>query len=187
MAHNIIQVRKRRDVNIGIVIFLVILIYLLVHIYNYFTKSEISIYEVQPGKIYTTAQCDGMIIRTEELVFTESAGYVNYYFSEGSRVAKNSTIYSIDSNRDIYSLISGNAEEIKLAGEDLSDLKFLIQENLVNASSHQEISNAKADVLTGYQRLIDAMLMEELNHITSLSLNIAIYTRNKSPSGTTIP
>lgn len=167
MANNIIQVKRRKDVNIGIVIFLVILIYILVHIYNYFTKSEISIYEVQPGEIYTTAQCDGMIIRKEELVFTESAGYVNYYFSEGSRVAKNSTIYSIDSNRDVYNLLSGNASEIKLSGEDLSDLKLLLQENLVNASSHQEIQNAKADILTGYQRLIDAMLMEELNQIVA--------------------
>ena len=183
MANNIIQVKRRKDVNIGIVIFLVILIYILVHIYNYFTKSEISIYEVQPGEIYTTAQCDGMIIRKEELVFTESAGYVNYYFSEGSRVAKNSTIYSIDSNRNVYELLSGNASEIKLSGEDLSDLKLLLQENLVNATSHQEIKNAKADVLTGYQRLIDAMLMEELNQIvasTGITSNFKVVPTKQS-------
>lgn len=183
MANNIIQVKRRKDVNIGIIIFLVILIYILVHIYNYFTKSEISIYEVQPGEIYTTAQCDGMIIRKEELVFTESAGYINYYFSEGSRVAKNSTIYSIDSNRNVYELLSGNASEIKLSGEDLSDLKLLLQENLVNATSHKEIKNAKADVLTGYQRLIDAMLMEELNQIvasTGITSNFQVVSTKQS-------
>lgn len=183
MANNIIQVKRQKDINIGIVIFLVILIYLMVHIYNYFTKSEISIYEVQPGEIYTTAQCDGMIIRKEELVLTEAAGYVNYYFSEGSRVAKNSTIYSIDSNRDIYELISGSSTEIKLSGDDLSEFKFLLQENLINTNSHHNIQEAKTNVLTTYQRLIDIMLMQELNQIvasTGITSNFHVVTTEKS-------
>ena len=183
MANNIIQVKRQKDINIGIVIFLVILIYLIVHIYNYFTKSEISIYEVQPGEIYTTAQCDGMIIRKEELVLTEGAGYVNYYFSEGSRVAKNSTIYSIDSNRDIYELISGSSTEIKLSGDDLSEFKFLLQENLINTNSHHNIQNAKTNVLTAYQRLIDMQLMQELNQIvasTGITSNFHVVTTEKS-------
>ncbi len=183
MANNITQLKQPKDINIGIVIFLVILIYIIGHFYNYISKSEISIYEVQPGEIYTTAQCDGMIIRKEELVLTEVAGYVNYYFSEGSRVAKNSTIYSIDSNRNIYELISGNATEIKLSGDDLSDFKFLLQENLINTTSHHEILTAKANVLTAYQRLIDTMLMEELNQImasTGITSNFHIVTTTKS-------
>lgn len=183
MANNITQLKQPKDINIGIVIFLVILIYIIGHFYNYISKSEISIYEVQPGEIYTTAQCDGMIIRKEELVLTEAAGYVNYYFSEGSRVAKDSTIYSIDSNRNIYELISGNATEIKLSGDDLSDFKFLLQENLINTKSHHDIATAKANVLTSYQRLIDTMLMQELNQImasTGITSNFHIVTTTKS-------
>lgn len=183
MANNITQLKQPKDINIGIVIFLVILIYIIGHFYNYISKSEISIYEVQPGEIYTTAQCDGMIIRKEELVLTEAAGYVNYYFSEGSRVAKDSTIYSIDSNRNIYELISGNATEIKLSGDDLSDFKFLLQENLINTKSHHDIATAKANVLTSYQRLIDTMLMQELNQImasTGITSNFHIVTTKKS-------
>ena len=183
MANNITQLKQPKDINIGIVIFLVILIYIIGHFYNYISKSEISIYEVQPGEIYTTAQCDGMIIRKEELVLTEVAGYVNYYFSEGSRVAKDSTIYSIDSNRNIYELISGNTTEIKLSGDDLSDFKFLLQENLINTKSHHDIATAKANVLTSYQRLIDTMLMQELNQImasTGITSNFHIVTTKKS-------
>ena len=125
MADNIIRVRKRKDINIGIIIFLVILVYVLFHVYTFFTKREIPLYEVQPGELYITSQCDGMILRDEKLVYTEIAGYLNYYFGEGSRIAKNSTVYSIDSNRDIYDLLAGSATEIKLSGDDLEDLKRL--------------------------------------------------------------
>ena len=78
MANNIIRFKQKKDVNIGIVIFLVIMVYVLFHVYTFFTKSEISLYEVQPGEMYVTSRCDGMILREEELVYTEIAGYLNY-------------------------------------------------------------------------------------------------------------
>jgi len=101
LKDNIIRVKQKKDVNIGIVIFLVIMLYVLFHVYTFFTKSEIPLYEVQPGEMYVSSQCDGLILREEELVYTEIAGYLNYYYGEGSRVSKNSTVYSIDSNRDM--------------------------------------------------------------------------------------
>ena len=183
MADNIIRVKKRKDVNIGIVIFLVILVYVLFHVYNFYTKVEIPLYEVQPGEIYVTSRCDGMILREEELVYTEIAGYLNYYFGEGSRVAKNTTVYSIDSNRDMYDLLSGSATEIKLSGDDLSDLKKLLQENLIYTDKDKTISERKAEITTGYQRLIDAMLMKELNQIvasTGIISNFHVVTTEKS-------
>ncbi len=183
MADNVIQVKKRKDINIGIVIFLVILVYVLVHLYNFFMKSEISLYEVQPGEIYTSENCEGMILREEELVYTDIAGYINYYFSEGSRVAKNCTIYSIDSNRNMYELLSGNASEIKLSGDDLVSLKELLQKELVNHKKASDISEIKAELMTGYQRMIDTMLMEELNQIvmsTGISSNFHVVSTQKS-------
>lgn len=167
MEGKIIRVKQRKDINIGIIIFLVILVYVLFYVYTFLTKTEIPLYEVQPGEIYVTSQCDGIILREEQLVYTDIAGYINYYFGEGSRVAKNCTVYSIDSNRDIYDLISGNAEEIKLSGENLADLKQLLQETLVYSGSGVHIAEKKAEITTGYQRLIDEMLMKELNQIVT--------------------
>lgn len=167
MAETIIRVKKRKNINIGVCILIVILLYMSVYVYDLVTRHEIPLYEVQPGEVYITSQCDGMILREEELVYTEIAGYINYYFGEGSRVAKNSTIYSIDSNRDMYDLLSGSATEIKLAGDDLEDLKELLQETLVYRDSNQNIAEKKATVATGYQRLIDTMLMKELNEIVT--------------------
>lgn len=167
MEGKIIRVKQKKDINIGIIIFLVILVYVLFHVYTFLTKTEIPLYEVQPGEIYVTSQCDGIILREEQLVYTEIAGYINYYFGEGSRVAKNCTVYSIDSNRDIYNLLSGNTDEIKLSGEDLADLKQLLQEELIYSNPGVHIAEKKAEITTGYQRLIDEMLMKELNQIVT--------------------
>ena len=183
MADNIIRVKQKKDVNIGIVIFLVIMVYVLFHVYTFFTKSEISLYEVQPGEMYVTSRCDGMILREEELVYTEIAGYLNYYYGEGSRVSKNSTVYSIDSNRNMYDLLSGSATEIKLTGNDLTDLKQLLHENLVYPEVDSSVPERKAAITTGYQRLIDAMLMEELNQIvtsTGIISNFHVVSSEKS-------
>lgn len=183
LADNIIRVKKRREVNIGIIVFLVILVYIVSYAYIFLTKTEIPLYEVQPGEIYTTSQCDGMILRDEELVYTEIAGYLNYYFGEGSRVAKNCTIYSIDSNRDMYDLLSGNATEIKLSGDDLADLKQLLQKKLIYSEKESSIAEKKAEITTGYQRLIDTMLLKELNRIvtdTGIISNFHVVSAEKS-------
>ena len=183
VADNIIRVKKKKDINIGIVIFLVIMLYVLFHVYTFFTKREIPLYEVQPGEIYVTSQCDGMILREEELVYTEIAGYINYYFSEGSRISKNCTVYSIDSNRDMYDLLSGSAAEIKLSGDDLHNLKRMLQEKLIYRDSDRNITEKKAEVVSGYQRLIDTMLLEELNQIvtsTGIISNFHVVSSNQS-------
>lgn len=161
----VIKLRKRRDVNIGIVIFLFIMVYVLINVYIFFTKSQIPLYEVQPGSIYSSVQRKGIIIREEKLFTTHMAGYVNYYFREGTRVAKNGTIYSIDSNRDIYDLLSGDAGDLKLADKDLNSIKRLLQKDFSSDAKSHEIPEIKADVLSAYQRVLDETLMQELNEI----------------------
>lgn len=167
MKDNVIRFKKRKDINIGIIVFLVILLYITFYVYTFLTKAEIPLYEVQPGKIHVTSQCEGMILREEELVYTEIAGYLNYYFGEGSRVAKNTTVYSIDSNRNMYDLLAGSSTEIKLSGDDLNDLKQILHDTFVYPDKDTNISDKKAAVATGYQRLIDTMLLEELNQIVT--------------------
>lgn len=173
----ITKLRKRRDVNIGIVIFLFIMVYVLINVYLFFTKSQIPLYEVQPGSIYSSVQKKGIIIREEKLVTTHTAGYVNYYFREGARVAKNGTVYSIDSNHDIYGMLSGDAGELKLADKDISSIKRLLQKDFSSKAKSHEILNRKADVLSAYQRVLDETLMQELNEIiksTGIASNFRI-------------
>lgn len=166
MPNNLLSLKKNRELKIGMLIAAVIMIYVFFHIYTFLTKVELPLYEVQPGTIYTVSQTEGMVLRDELLVTTEIAGYINYYFSEGSRISKNSTVYSIDSNRNMYDLLAGNPSEIKLSGQNLLEMKKILQDALVDISAGK-VPSAKLEITTGYQRMIDEMLMEQLTEIVT--------------------
>jgi hypothetical protein len=77
----------------------------------------------------------GIIIRDEELFSTENAGYVNYYHRDGDRIAKNSTVYSIDENQMSTDLISDDENVIKISSDDNSEIKkeiYNFQKNYQN-------------------------------------------------------
>jgi hypothetical protein len=122
-SNNVTRYRKRREFNVGFIVFLIILVYILITVYIYFTKDHLSIYEVKEGSTSDDNVFTGLIIRDEEIFSTENAGYVNYYHRDGDRIAKNSTVYSIDENQKSSDLISDDESSIKLSSDDNSEIK----------------------------------------------------------------
>ena len=84
---NIQVYRKKWNINIGIIIFGVIFIYLVVTVLMYLTNKHVSAYEVREGSILKDTAYTGLIIRDETVVNAEADGYVNYFAPEGSKVA----------------------------------------------------------------------------------------------------
>ena len=72
--------------NIGVVFFGFIAIYLIVCVYMYFTSEHISGYEVIKGNLATDHHYTGIALRTEQVYDADKAGYVNYYAAEGEKV-----------------------------------------------------------------------------------------------------
>lgn len=88
--------RKPINLNIGMLIFAVIFLYVIFCVIIYFQSSRIVRYEVKEGSIAVNTIYRGLIIREETVVNTENAGYVNYFTYEGERVAKGDLVYTID-------------------------------------------------------------------------------------------
>ena len=59
------------NLNIGFIVFFVIIIYVIFHIFTYITSKPVSEYEVQQGTIATNNIYKGMIIRDESVVYAE--------------------------------------------------------------------------------------------------------------------
>ena len=110
----VVKFRKRRTINIGIVIFLILFIYIAINIYIFFTKEHISIYEVQEGFNVEDSRITGLILREENIVLSEKAGYVYYLHKEGSRVAKGTSVYSVDDSTQIMDIITGSEDTFTL-------------------------------------------------------------------------
>lgn len=92
---NITVFRKRWNINIGVVIFGVVFIYLIVTVLMYLTSSHISAYEVREGTILKDNAYTGLVLRNETIVSSEESGYVNYFATEGSKVGAKTKVYSL--------------------------------------------------------------------------------------------
>ena len=165
--------RPSGGINIGIVIFAFILLYLVIKIVIYFTKNEISIYEVPAGYVYSKETYNGFIIRSEEIFYTDSAGYVNYYFLEGDRVQKDGAVYSIGTDKNIYNYLSEEDAEIRLSNDALVNLKSTVSELYRNCETREDYLTLLEKISTVYSRQLDREVLENLNSIIKKSGGIS--------------
>lgn len=119
------------NINAGIVIFGLILIYLFINIVIYFTTERTKYYEVTEGsnaeKIINSYE--GIALRDEIIKYAGESGYVDYFIREGSRISKNSTLYSIDSSGELNSLLLDSSKEnSKLTEENLDTINTLLKD-----------------------------------------------------------
>ena len=112
----IVNYKKPFSLNIGVVIFVIIFIYILFNIFSYFTKTRISVYEVEQGTIAENNTYNGLALRSENVVYADTAGYVNYYLKDARKASYNTLVYSIDESGDIANQI----KEASLGQSELS-------------------------------------------------------------------
>ena len=91
---NITNFKRKRELNIGMFLFAVVLIYLLITVFLYLTSKHISIYEVRKGSILKDNSYTGLILREENVVKAESSGYLTYFVSESSKVKKGTAVFA---------------------------------------------------------------------------------------------
>lgn len=104
--------------NLGVIAFLVIAIYIVITFIIYCRKPRISIYEVVEKQLSNGYDCTGLILRDETIVNTSQSGYLNYYYSDGTKVGKNAVVYTVDETGEIYELLSSSSAEDSLSKSD---------------------------------------------------------------------
>lgn len=109
--------RKPLNLNIGMIIFGVIFIYVVVCVIMYFQTSRIVRYEVKEGSLATNNIYRGVIIRDETVIYNQAAGYIDYCAREGERVAKNALVYIVDETGKL----SQELEELGMGENTLSN------------------------------------------------------------------
>ena len=112
--------RKPLNINIGMIIFAVIFIYVCICVAMYFKDNHIRPYEVREGALSTDNLYTGVVIRDEKIVTSSAAGYVNYYAREGERAAVGNLIYTVDETGRLAEYINN-----EIAGENaLSEIEL---------------------------------------------------------------
>ena len=120
----IIKYRRPLQLNIGMVVFGIIFLYMLVCIYAHFTSTHISPYEVREGSIVVDNTCRGLILRDEEIVYSNDSGYISYYVRAGQKVSGSSNVYSLDGTGQVIdTLTEAYAQNGILDSESLQRLR----------------------------------------------------------------
>lgn len=127
MADNRNKVTKYRrplNLNIGMLIFATIFVYVVICVITYLRTDHIVGYNVQEGSLTSNSIYKGIALRSEEIVPSSNAGYVNYFAREGERVAVGNLVYTIDETGRLSDYINTNESgENTLSDADLTELK----------------------------------------------------------------
>ena len=94
--NKITKYRRPINLNIGMMVFAVILVYVVICVVMYFRTDHIVRYSVQEGSLTSNSIYKGIALRDEQIVTGQDAGYVNYFAREGERTAVGDLIYTVD-------------------------------------------------------------------------------------------
>lgn len=140
-SNKIKKYRKPLNLNIGMIIFGVIFIYVVVCVIMYFQTGRITRYEVIEGSLATNNIYRGVIIREETVVLADTAGYMNYYAREGERVSRNDLVYVMDETGRLNEALEGMAMgENSLSDKELAEFRSEIV-NFVHGFDRKNYKN----------------------------------------------
>ncbi len=155
--NNIRKFKRRPDVNIGLVIFIVIFIYICVSVIIYAVSKKTTIYEVNAGTLAYDDVYTGFILRDEAIVKSDYSGNVNYYVRGNQKTAVGNVVYSVDETGRVSELINSSVSQ-SLSDEDMITIKEYLSELSINYNNmdyeqvygiKESISNSIYEFQTG--------------------------------------
>lgn len=173
----VVKYRKPLNLNIGMIIFGFIFIYIIVCIITYFRSEHIAGYEVTMGSLSTSNIYTGIAIREEQIVYSAGDGYVNYFAGEGEKIGANQLVYTIDGSGRLAELMSPGKEENTLNDAELLQLR---QECISFAGSFHDRSFYSAydfkHVMNGaVLRLATANTLENIDNINDAGIAGSVH------------
>ena len=185
----ITKYRRPLNINIGMLIFAAIFIYVVICVFMYFRTDHIVGYSVKEGSLTSNSIFRGIALRTEEVVTGNDAGYVNYFAREGERVALGSLVYTVDeSGRLSDYLHTSESGENALSDADLEELKteIIAFTNRFDRTEFSDIYNFKYSVEGTVLKLSNYNILENASALNDASGTTFINYHNAPKSGIVI-
>lgn len=188
-SNKITKYRKPLNLNIGMIIFAVIFVYIVICIFMYFTSRHIVPYEVKAGSLSTNNIYKGIALRDETVVTGTNAGYINYFAREGAKVAPGDLVYTVDESGKLSDYISnGSSGENSLSQTDLNELKTEIVgfTSTFDRKNFAEVYDFKYDVQGTILKLSNYNILESIDEIQESGLTGLVNQCNAPEPGIVI-
>lgn len=171
-SSKITKYRRPLNLNIGMLIFATIFIYIIICVIMYFQTDHVVGYSVKEGSLTSNTIYKGIALRTEKIITSNDAGYVNYFAREGERAAFGNLVYTIDETGKLSDYIKSNESgENTLSDADLSELKTEIVSFAGNFDSHDfsDVYNFKYNVEGTVMKLANYNILENADALNGAS------------------
>lgn len=159
---NVIKFHKQIQLHLGVIVFFIVSIYVLFHIFSYLTSQQVTIYEVNAGTIAGNKTYQAVAVREEVVVNAEKSGSLCYYAGNLDQVGIRTNIYSVDTRGDITKLLSAKDAEISLLStEDRAKLGNEISGFLYDfhGDTYQKLYSFQADLSSNLQQYYSNSVM----------------------------
>ncbi|MDF2820091.1 MAG: hypothetical protein K0R15_532 [Clostridiales bacterium] len=164
---------KPVDINITILIFAFVFVYILINSLNAFGKKNVSIYEVTNSSIIEANTYTAFALREQEPVVSTAAGYITYYYKDGTKASVNDIVCSIGPTKQTYNSIQGmNGETSVLTSENINTLKTLVNNYTFsyNSNEYGEIYNFKYQIENKLFEIYNLSNYYDTNQLSSQNL-----------------
>lgn len=181
-SRKVVPMKRRFRPNLALFIFFLIIIYIVVLTWGYFTDEHISIYEVNTTQISDDSPLYGFILRSEEVVSTDREGYINYYNAEGNRVGTGDVVYTLDTNGEVSGMLE-QLQSTKKNTESITAMREVISsfQNNFSLSSYSQIENLKYDINNVYFEKTNGNLYSDLNKALKAAGQDKSFTKYTAP------
>lgn len=189
MANNpnkITKYRRPLNLNIGMLIFAAIFVYVIICVIMYFRTEHVVGYSVKEGSLSSNSIYKGIALRKEKIVTSTDAGYINYFAREGERAAAGNLIYTVDETGRLSDYIQANESgENSLSDSDLSELKTEITAfaNGFDRTDFSDVYNFKYNVEGTVLKLANYNMLENVNAVNDASTSSVITSCYAQASG----
>lgn len=166
---NILKYRKRKHLNIGIVIFGIIFVYLVATIILYITAPQITVYEVRQGSILKDNAYTGLAVREETVVYADAAGYANYYAEENSKVKVGTKVYTLSDDKLEFEETASSETQQALSTEEKHSLLLKIQSynNQFQENDFSSTYQLKDEIQNSLNKITSQSKTDQLNRMIS--------------------
>lgn len=172
------------NINIGMIFFSVMAIYIVISVITYMRRDHIVGYQVKEGALSTNNIYDAVAVRTEKIITSDNAGYVNYFATEGGRVAVGNLVYTVDESGQLLEYLkSQGSEEVALGDEDLSELRSQIVnfDSSFDPQNFYTVYDFKVSIDGTVQKLSNSSILQNIQSLNSSSGTLSSIGYKNAP------
>ncbi|MBQ7775340.1 MAG: hypothetical protein IJ379_05410 [Lachnospiraceae bacterium] len=185
-TNKVTQYRKPINLNIGILIFFAVFVYVAVFVIMSLQTEKIIPYEVREGSLAINYTYRALALRDEQVVTADKTGYINYFAREGERVALGNLVYTVDETGELKEYLQSlNMDDSSLSDEELIEIRSDIVDFVhgFDETSFSDVYDFKYNLKGTVMKLANSHMTENINTINNGNLTGSVNYCNAINTG----